>query len=136
MDLKDLILEKLLTFIILRKTNIYLYMKIIITEDQYNKFINLQRRLSDIMYEASLMIDNGDDFYWRVDFCHHFPTLKKYVDDVVSEIINQYEHPIYTIDETEDFIYNHIGYKNFFDMLMDEYGDKIKNFYIRKTKDC
>ena len=82
------------------------------------------------------MIDNGDDFYWRVDFCRNFPTLKKYVDDVVSEIINQYEHPIYTIDETEDFIYNHIGYKNFFDMLMDEYGDKIKNFYIRKTKDC
>ena len=136
MDLKDLILEKLLTFIILRKTNIYLYMKIIITEDQYNKFINLQRRLSDIMYEASLMIDNGDDFYWRVDFCRNFPTLKKYVDDVVSEIINQYEHPIYSIDETEDFIYNHIGYKNFFDMLMDEYGEKIKNFYIRKTKDC
>ena len=66
-------------------------MKIIITEDQYNKFINLQRRLSDIMYEASLMIDNGDDFYWRVDFCRNFPTLKKYVDDVVSEIINQYK---------------------------------------------
>ena len=136
MDLKDLILEKLLTFIILRKTNIYLYMKIIITEDQYNKFINLQRRLTDIMYEASLMIDNGDDFYGGVDFCRYFPTLKKYVDDVVYEIINQYEHPIYDIDETENFIYNHIGYENFFDMLMDEYGEKIKNFYSRKTKHC
>ena len=52
-------------------------MKIIITEDQYNKFINLQRRLTDIMYEASLMIDNGDDFYGGVDFCRYFPTLKK-----------------------------------------------------------
>ena len=111
-------------------------MKIIITEEQSKKLISLQRRLTDIMYEASLMIDNGDDFYWRVDFCRYFPTLKKYVDDVVSEIINQYEHPIYSIDETEDFIYNHIGYKNFFDMLMDEYGEKIENFYIRKTKDC
>jgi hypothetical protein len=111
-------------------------MKIIITEDQYNKFINLQRRLTDIMYEASLMIEFEDDFYWGVDFCRNFPTLKKYVDDVVFEIINQYVHPIYSIDETEDFIYNHIGYKNFIDMLMDEYGEKIENFYIRKTKDC
>ena len=111
-------------------------MKIIITEEQSKKLISLQRRLSDIMYEASLMIDNGDDFYWRVDFCRNFPTLKKYVDDVVSEIINQYEHPIYTIDETEDFIYNHIGYKNFVNILMDMYGEKIENFYNEKTKDC
>ena len=111
-------------------------MKIIITEEQSNKLISLQRRLTDIMREASLMIDNGDDFYGGVDFCRYFPTLKKYVDDVVYEIINQYEHPIYTIDETENFIYNHIGYENFFDMLMDEYGEKIKNFYSRKTKHC
>ena len=88
------------------------------------------------MYEASLMIDNWDDFYWRVDFCRNFPTLKKYVDDVVSEIINQYEHPIYSIDETEDFIYNHIGYKNFVNILIGMYGDKIEKFYNKKTKDC
>jgi hypothetical protein len=111
-------------------------MKIIITEDQSNKLISLQRRLTDIMREASLMIDNGDDFYGSVDFCRYFPTLKKYVDDVVYEIINQYEHPIYDIDETEDFIYNHIGYENFVNILMDMYGEKIENFYNEKTKDC
>jgi hypothetical protein len=111
-------------------------MKIIITEDQHKNFINLKRRLIDIMREASLMIDNGDDFYGSVDFCRYFPTLKKYVDDVVYEIINQYEHPIYDIDETEDFIYNHIGYENFVNILMDMYGEKIENFYNEKTKDC
>ena len=111
-------------------------MKIIITEDQSNKLISLQRRLTDIMREASLMIDNGDDFYGSVDFCRYFPTLKKYVDDVVYEIINQYEHPIYDIDETENFIYNYIGYENFVNLLMDMYGKKIENFYNEKTKDC
>jgi hypothetical protein len=111
-------------------------MKIIITEDQHKNFINLKRRLIDIMREASLMIDNGDDFYGSVDFCRYFPTLKKYVDDVVYEIINQYEHPIYDIDETENFIYNYIGYENFVNLLMDMYGEKIENFYNEKTKDC
>ena len=111
-------------------------MKIIITEDQHKNFINLKRRLIDIMREASLMIDNGDDFYGSVDFCRYFPTLKKYVDDVVYEIINQYEHPIYDIDETENFIYNYIGYENFVNLLMDMYGEKIENLYRRKTKDC
>ena len=111
-------------------------MKIIITEEQSKKLISLQRRLADIMREASLMIDNGDDFYGSVDFCRYFPTLKKYVDDVVYEIINQYEHPIYDIDETENFIYNYIGYENFVNLLMDMYGEKIENFYNEKTKDC
>ena len=77
-------------------------MKIIITEDQSNKLISFRRRLKDIMYEASYMIDDADEFYGSVDFCHYFPTLKKYVDDVVYEIINQYEHPIYDIDEECD----------------------------------
>ena len=111
-------------------------MKIIITEEQSKKLISLQRRLTDIMRESSLIIDNGDDFYGGVDFCRYFPTLKKYVDDVVYEIINQYEHPIYDIDETKNFIYNHIGYETFVGMLMNEYGEKIKNFYSRKTKHC
>ncbi len=111
-------------------------MKIIITEDQSNKLISFRRRIKDIMHEASYMIDDGDEFYGSVDFCHYFPTLKKYVDDVVYEIINQYEHPIYDIDETENFIYNNIGYENFVNILMDMYGEKIENFYNEKTKDC
>ena len=55
---------------------------------------------------------------------------------MVYEIINQYEHPIYDIDETENFIYNNIGYENFVNILMDMYGEKIENFYNEKTKDC
>jgi hypothetical protein len=111
-------------------------MKIIITEDQNNKLISFQRRLTDIMYEAAYMIDDADEFYGSVDFCRYFPTLKKYVDDVVYEIINQYDHPIYNIDETENFIYNHVGYENFVNIMMEEHGDKIIRFYKEKTKDC
>jgi len=111
-------------------------MKIIITEDQSNKLISFRRRLKDIMYEASYMIDDADEFYGSVDFCRYFPTLKKYVDDVVYEIINQYNHPIYNIDETENFIYNHVGYENFVNIMMEEHGDKIIRFYKEKTKDC
>ena len=36
-------------------------MKIIITEDQSNKLISFRRRLKDIMYEASYMIDDADE---------------------------------------------------------------------------
>ncbi len=136
MDLKGLILEKLLTFIIPRKTNIYSYMKIIITENQYNKFIGLKRRLTDIMIEASHMVDDADEFYGNLDFCHYFPTLKKYVNDVVYEIIQQYRHPDYDLDDIENFIYNHVGYENFVNILMDMYGEKIENFYNEKTQDC
>ena len=71
-----------------------------------------------------------------INYINPYDEMIKNDEKMIKEIINQYEHPIYSIDETEDFIYNHIGYKNFFDMLMDEYGEKIKNFYIRKTKDC
>jgi hypothetical protein len=111
-------------------------MKIIITENQYNKFIGLKRRLTDIMIEASHMVDDADEFYGNLDFCYYFPTLKKYVNDVVYEIIQQYRHPDYDIDDIENFIYNHIGYKNFVNMLMDMYGEKIENFYNEKTQDC
>jgi hypothetical protein len=111
-------------------------MKIIITEDQSNKLISFRRRIKDIMRVASDMVDDADRFYGNLDFCRYYPTLKKYVDDVVYEIINQYEHPSYDIDETENFIYNNIGYENFVNILMDMYGEKIENFYNEKTKDC
>jgi len=115
---------------------IFIVMKIIITEDQNNKLISFQRRLTDIMYEASYMIDDADEFYGSVDFCIHYPTLVRFVEDVVYEIINQYEHPIYDNDDTVNFIYDHIGYKNFINIMMDEHGEKIENFYNMKTKDC
>jgi uncharacterized short protein YbdD (DUF466 family) len=45
-------------------------------------------------------------------------------------------YPIYNIDETENFIYNHVGYENFVNIMMEEHGDKIIRFYKEKTKDC
>jgi len=115
---------------------IFINMKIIITEDQYKKFISLQRRITDIIDEVIEMVDLDSNFWGSTDFCYYFPTLKKFVDDLVYEIIQQYRHPIDDIDETENFIYNHIGYENFVNILMDTHGEKIKNFYNEKTKDC
>jgi hypothetical protein len=112
-------------------------MKIIITENQYKKINSLKRRLADIMREASLMIDNADDFYGDVDFCRYYPTLKKFLmDGLVINIIQQYEPDNYDIDDIENFINTHIGYKNFVNMIMDMYGEKIENFYNEKTQDC
>ena len=110
-------------------------MKIIITEEQNNK-LSLQRRVHDMCYEASYFIDNAEEWYGNLNFCRYYPTLKKYVDDLVYEIIQTYEHPSYNIDQIEDFIYNHIGYKNFVNILIGMYGEKIEKFYNKKTKDC
>jgi hypothetical protein len=110
-------------------------MKIIITENQ-NKKLSYLRRLTDIMYEAAYMIDDADEFYGDVDFCTHYPTLVRFVEDVVYEIINQYVHPIYDNDDTVNFIYDHIGYKNFINIMMDEHGEKIRNFYKERTRGC
>ena len=111
-------------------------MKIIITEDQHKNFINLKRRLTDMCNEASQIVDNADSFYGTLDFCRYYPTLKKYVDDLVYEVIQTYENPSYDVDDIENFIYNYIGYENFVNLLMDMYGEKIENLYRRKTKDC
>ena len=112
-------------------------MKIIITEEQYDKFIGLQRRITDIIGEVPLMLDidfwgpmDQDDY---IDFCHTFPTLKEFMKGIVDEICHQW---FYNFDNIFKFIYDGIGYKNFIDMLMDEHGEKIINFYNEKTKDC
>jgi hypothetical protein len=112
-------------------------MKIIITESQYNKIFNLKRRLIDIMGEASRIIDAADDFYGDIDFCSYYPTLEEYIDSLVMGIIQQYEPDNYDIDDKENFINNnHIGYETFVNWLMDMYGEKIENFYNKKTQDC
>jgi hypothetical protein len=115
-------------------------MKYIITESQYNKILKLKRRLIDIMSEASRIIDAsddfyGDNFYGDIDFCHYYPTLEKYIDSLVMDIIQQYEPDNYDIDDIENFI-NNIGYETFVNRLMDMYGEKIENFYNKKTQDC
>ncbi len=111
-------------------------MKIIITEEQYDKFIGLQRRISDIIDEVPLMVDIDND-YWGpnedYDFCHYYPTLKKFMKGIVEEICHQW---FYNFDNIVKFIYDRIGYKTFVDMIMDEHGEKIINFYNEKTKDC
>jgi hypothetical protein len=110
-------------------------MKYIITESQYNKILNLKRRLIDIMSEASRIIDASDDFYGDIDFCHYYPTLEKYINILVMDISEHYEPDNYDIDDIENFI-NNIGYETFVNRLMDMYGEKIENFYNKKTQDC
>ena len=89
------------------------------------------------MSEASRIIDAADDFYGDTDFCRYYPTLEKYIDSLVMDIIRQYEPGNYDIDDKENFINNnHIGYETFVNWLMDMYGEKIENFYNKKTQDC
>jgi hypothetical protein len=111
-------------------------MKYIITESQYNKILSLKRRLIDIMSEASQIIDAADDFYGDIDFCDYYPTLEKYIDSLVMDIIQQYEPDNFEIDDKENFIIDHIGYETFVNQLMDMYGEKIENFYNKNTQDC
>ena len=108
-------------------------MKIIITENQYNKLI-LRRRLSEIMNEALMMVENGDVFYGDIDFCYHYPKFYTYMEGMVDDIIDQYHNE--TEYSVSDFIYNEIGLGNFINMLIDEHGDEIRSFYNMKTKDC
>ncbi len=109
-------------------------MKIIITENQ-NKKLSYFRRIRDIMYEAEYMIDDVG-FFEGVDFCVNYPTLRRFVEGIVYEIGEQYEHPNYHIYDTIDFIHDDIGYERFINMLMDEHGDKIRNFYKERTRGC
>ena len=109
-------------------------MKIIITEEQYNKLYYL-RRIDKIIEEGSDIIDNGDAFYGGVNFCYHYPTFKRFMEGFIYDIVEQYDSS-YDVSNVGDFIDNHIGYENFVDMLMEEHGGKIRSFYNRKTKDC
>jgi hypothetical protein len=110
-------------------------MKIIITEDQYNK-LSLLRRLGNVLNVASELIDMGDEFYGNLDFCKYYPTFQKYIKNIVDDIIEHYNNPNYDIDDIFDFIYKDIGYETFVKLLMDEHGAKIRSFYNRKTKHC
>ena len=111
-------------------------MKYIITESQYNKILKLKRRFIDIMSEASRIIDAADDFYGDIDFCHYYPTLEKYIDGLVMNIFQQYELDNYDNYDKKNFINNYIGYETFVNLIMDMYGEKIENFYNKKTQDC
>jgi hypothetical protein len=88
------------------------------------------------MSEASQIIDAADDFYGDIDFCDYYPTLEKYIDSLVMDIIQQYEPDNFEIDDKENFIIDHIGYETFVNQLMDMYGEKIENFYNKNTQDC
>lgn len=112
-------------------------MKIIITESQYRK-VSLLRRLGDMMDVASDIIDEDNNFYGDLDFCRYYPTYQKYVKSMVDDITEHYQgfNYDYDIDDVSDFIYKDIGYENFVNLLMDEHGAKIRNYYNLKTKDC
>ena len=111
-------------------------MKIIITEDHYKK-LTLQRSLSDIMEEGSMIIDYADEFYGDTDFCRYYPTLEIYMEGMTEDIIHQYGYiSDVGVEGIWDFIHDKVGFKNFINMLLDTHGDKIRSFYNMKTKDC
>ena len=112
-------------------------MKIIITEEQYKKLIPIKykRRLATIMNTAEEIIDNGDFFWEGLDFCVEFNSYDDFMENLVSDMVGQYmergeDYDIY------EFVYDILGYDNFVEVMVDHIGDKIKNFYFRKTKDC
>jgi hypothetical protein len=108
-------------------------MKIIITERQYNKVIVL-RRINEIMHEALLMIRDDGAFYGDVNFCYHYPTFEGFMEDMVEEIIRNYEY--FNNFDISDFIYDEVGFENFINILIDVHGDEIREFYNSKTEDC
>lgn len=108
-------------------------MKVIITEDQYYN-IMLKRRFNDIMDEAFMIVNNGDNFYGDIDFCFEFPTFYSFMEDVVTEVIRQYNY--ISNFEPSEFIHETIGTDNFIDMILDRYNDEFKSFYKKRTKNC
>ena len=112
---------------------VFIYMKFIITEEQYDN-LYLRRRLSEIMDEGLFIIDNAHNLYRGIDFCEHYPTFKAFMEGFIEDIINQYYNM--TGDDIREFIYEDFGYENFIDLLLDTHGEEIRNFYNRKTKNC
>jgi hypothetical protein len=52
-------------------------------------------------------------------------------------MVEQYEYGDLGEDyDIYEFVYDILGYDNFVEVMVDQIGDKIKNFYFRKTKDC
>lgn len=102
MDLKDLILEKLLTFIIPRKTNIYSYMKIIITENQYEQLFKdlpvlLKRRITrkDLEYLDKEIILN-------MKYIPIYNDFEDYINSILTNLVHEFVlHEKYDEIETE-----------------------------------
>lgn len=114
-------------------------MKIIITEDQYNNIIPIKykRRIASIIGTAEKIIDNGDFFWEDLDFCVEFDSYDDFMENLVSDMVEQYEYGDLGEDyDIYEFVYDILGYDNFVEVMVDQIGDKIKNFYFRKTKHC
>jgi len=102
LDLKDLILEKLLTFIIPRRTNIYSYMKIIITENQYEQLFKdlpvlLKRRITrkDLEYLDKEIILN-------MRYIPVYNDFEDYFNSILTNLVHEFVlHEKYDEIETE-----------------------------------
>ena len=94
-----------------------------------------KRRLGNIIGTAEKIIDNGDFFWEDLDFCVEFNSYDDFMEDLVSDMVEQYEDRGEDYDIYE-FVYDILGYDNFVEVMVDHIGDKIKNFYFRKTKHC
>jgi hypothetical protein len=123
--------------------DIFIDMKIIITEEQHKELIDTyKRRMFEIMNEALLMIADDGAFYGGIDFCYHYPTFEGFMEDMVGEIIRNYQYHIQDDKykplkyDVGDFIYDVVGFENFINILLDAHGDEIREFYDLNTKDC
>jgi hypothetical protein len=114
-------------------------MKIIITEDQYNKLIlkedyNYQyfkRRLNDMLDFAIEPIET--DLY-RDSFCSNFISFYNgFVASLVNRMMDYYNvDGDYNISK---FVYD-IGPEKFRKMLLDKHGERIREYYLLRSQDC
>ena len=114
-------------------------MKIIITEEQYNKLIlkedrnyeYFKRRLDSMLDFAMKPIET--DLYGDT-FCSNFSAyFNGLMSNLVGHMINHYKvDGKYSIT---DFMFG-ITYEKFRNMLLDKHGERIREYYLSKSQNC
>ena len=123
-------------------------MKIIITEDQYKKFIGLKIRLTDIMLESSHMVDDDDNYYSSLNISlirRHNIIMEEmfhYIDNLIDcdEYPNDVDsfrgHILESVSDAMMFTHNVNKWLwgDLYDMLNKLIGNQINDYYISWTK--
>ena len=123
-------------------------MKIIITEDQYKKFIGLKIRLTDIMLESSHMVDDDDNYYSSLNISlirRHNMIMEEmfhYIDNLIdcdeypNDVDSFREHILESVSDAMMFTHNVNKWLwgDLYDMLNKLIGNQINDYYISWTK--
>ena len=123
-------------------------MKIIITEDQYKKFIGLKIRLTDIMLESSHMVDDDDNYYSSLNISlirRHNIIMEEmfhYIDNLIdcdeypNDVDSFREHILESVSDAMMFTHNVNKWLwgDLYDMLNKLIGNQINDYYISWTK--